>query len=384
MVRRAALVVLSLLAVLLPASGQGSGSTDGSNVTGLPSSSESGHTNATSSEVAGTAPPSASDANDNGWRCALHSGVRAAASWARPHARALFSVVSSCSTWIVNASFSLTAPLSVTLELQSPPDSYVRPAHVRCTSWRGGFPPATPVRPAPCPPRPRAPAVPHSPAPAPHSQSSAVIYNGAVGNSRLNVSAVPLQAAASAPLLAPLTALLNSQRCLPAGGAVERPGRGGGPPFTPTDPAWLYNASLPGDSSLAPTSNSFRVPASADNAASGVRSYLVNYDRAQSASVRDAAGGLLACCNLVPVLPDLPPEFYSVVEANFGGTRLYTLVQARARARGAAGGGRSPRRAAAPRRRWGGGGAGPARRGLGGGGAVGRAVDDGQIGKIGG
>ena len=112
----------------------------------------------------------------------------------------------------------------------------------------------------------------------------------------------------------------------------------------PGGPHYLQNTSL-GDDALIPpiapgtrqglNTMSLRVsPVSVSNSAT--QPWLVDYDRALSVVVHEpstsaaysptAMGARFACCNLIPNLPDMPPEWSASIEANFQGVnKAYTM-----------------------------------------------------------
>ena len=149
-----------------------------------------------------------------------------------------------------------------------------------------------------------------------------------VGSTRLRINASVAYRSAALPTAATLMAHLHAGRCSDAvpGGAHYLQSLGG------VDDAL--------DASAPPTavqgSNTFSLRVRSGAAASATQPWLVDYDRALSVILHEgppatgyapgAAGARAACCDLVPLLPDLPPEWSATVEANIG-DKAYTMVR---------------------------------------------------------
>ena len=137
----------------------------------------------------------------------------------------------------------------------------------------------------------------------------------ATGTTRFNVSVtVSSTVGAAVPVL---VAHVHSSRCnaVPPGGGH-----------------YLYNASGPDDAMVDTGSqtpaygvNTLSVVLSARGVKSTQQPWLANYDQALSVVIHDPYGRI-ACANLVPNLPSLPPAYSVTIEANFGLSKAYTMV----------------------------------------------------------
>lgn len=149
-----------------------------------------------------------------------------------------------------------------------------------------------------------------------------------VGSTRLRINAAVAYKSSALPTAATLMAHLHAGRCGDAvpGGAHYLQSPDGG------DDA--LDASAP--STAAQGRNTMSLRLRSGTAAAATQPWLVDYDRALSVVLHEgpavtgyapgAVGSRAACCDLVPLLPDLPPEWSATVEANIG-DKGYTMVR---------------------------------------------------------
>ena len=148
------------------------------------------------------------------------------------------------------------------------------------------------------------------------------------GSTRLRINAAVSYKGAPLPTTATLMAHLHAGRCSDA---------------VPGGAHYLQNV-LGADDTLDATasataaqgSNTMSLRVRSGTAASATQPWLVDYDRALSVVLHEgpasagyapaAAGSRAACCDLVPLLPDLPAEWSAVVEINIG-DKAYTMVR---------------------------------------------------------
>jgi len=143
----------------------------------------------------------------------------------------------------------------------------------------------------------------------------------ATGTTRFNIS-VNVTGVRRLPAL---VAHVHSQRCayLPPGGGHYK-----------------YNSSLSDDAmvntgSFTPNygTNTLSLVISQNGRTSTTQQpWLIDYDQAASVVIHDplligSANQRIACINLIPNLPNLPSDYSTTIEANFGLTKSYTMVQ---------------------------------------------------------
>lgn len=141
----------------------------------------------------------------------------------------------------------------------------------------------------------------------------------ATGTTRFNVS---VNVTGVRPLPA-LVAHVHSRRC-------DHSPPGGG--------HYKYNSSLSDDAmvnngSFTPNygTNTLSLVISQNGRKSTQQPWLIDYDQAASVVIHDplligSVNQRIACINLIPNLPNLPSDYSTTIEANFGLTKSYTMI----------------------------------------------------------